>query len=185
MESSDIQAEENPYFTVSTYKLSVMYIMTLGLYAVYWFYKNWKLQQPHVEKNIWPVWRGVFSIFFAHSLLERVRITAESKSIATNYSHSLMATVFVSLVVLGNIVGMFDQNEEFGIFSIISFTLSMVALYPLRVVQQTVNQINNDPHGVFNDDMTIINNVFIVIGAVIWFFVVVAALASFGIINLA
>lgn len=176
---------EKQYFTVSTYKLSVMYIMTLGLYAVYWFYKNWSLQKPLMEKKISPVWRSIFSIFFTHSLFVRIRVSAEQKNIVTEYSYSFMATVFVVLLVLGNIIGAFERGDTFGPISIVSFILAMAALYPLYVIQNTVNNINDDPHGVFNNEMTFINYVFIVLGAVMWFFIVIAAFAHFGVLQIA
>ena len=183
MESDSISGTtEKQYFTVSTYKLSVMYIMTLGLYAVYWFYKNWSLQKPLMEKKISPVWRSIFSIFFTHSLFERIRVSAEQKNIVTEYSYRHMATLFVVLMVLGNIIGAFERGDTFGVISIISFFLLMVGVYPLCVIQNTVNSINDDPYGVFNNEMTFVNYVFIVIGAVMWFFIAIAVLVNFGVL---
>ncbi len=173
---------ETQYFTVSQYKFVIMYFMTLGLYSVYWFYKNWKFQQPLMEKNIWPVWRSIFSIFFTHSLFQRVRISAEKKNINTGYSYSFMATMFVTLMVVGNVLSNFERSGTFGSISIVSMFILLGGLYPLYVVQETINNINGDPHGVFNNDITLINYVFIVAGAVLWFSIVLAALINYGIL---
>lgn len=175
---------ERHYFTVSQYKLSVMYLMTLGLYAVYWFYKNWKLQQPLMDKKISPVWRSIFSIFFTHSLFDRVRVSADQQNTVSKYSYSFMATLFVSLVVVSNILGNIESGDVVGVITIVGLFLSVVALYPLYVIQGIVNNINKDPHGVFNNEMTLINYAFIVIGAVMWFFIAIAALANFGVLQI-
>jgi hypothetical protein len=177
--------EANQFFTVSRYKLSIMFIMTLGLYAVYWFYKNWKLQQPLMDKKIWPVMRGIFSIFFTHALFERIRRIAEEKGIQEKYSYSAMATRFVVLVVVGNVIGNFDGSDVVGIFTVISLVLMLVSLYPLVVIQDTVNHINNDPHGLDNDDITLANYALMVLGALLWFFIVVGLLVEFGYIAVA
>ena len=186
MQATELNAAgENQYFTVSQYKFSVMYIMTLGLYSVYWFYKNWKLQQPYMEKTIWPTWRAVFSIFFTHSLFERIRLSAEQRRITTNYSYGVMASSFVVLMIVGNVLGNLETEDSFGVISIISVLILMIALYPLYMVQDTINQLNNDPHGVFNNDITLINYVFIVLGFLIWLILFLLALVNFGVIHIA
>ena len=38
------------YFPVSEGKLITLYILSFGLYGVYWFYKNWTLLQPRMRR---------------------------------------------------------------------------------------------------------------------------------------
>ncbi|MDF5828479.1 hypothetical protein P4233_13630 [Pseudomonas aeruginosa] len=52
-------------FVTSLGKMSVLFLLTLGLYGVYWMYKHWKAQQPQMERRISPVWRAIFGIFFS------------------------------------------------------------------------------------------------------------------------
>ncbi|UTN87968.1 DUF4234 domain-containing protein [Pseudomonas aeruginosa] len=53
------------FFVTSLGKMSVLFLVTLGLYGVYWMYKHWKAQQPQMEQRISPVWRAIFGIFFS------------------------------------------------------------------------------------------------------------------------
>lgn len=173
------QQDNTPFFTVSKYKLSVMYLATMGLYAIYWFYKNWKLQQPYMEKNIMPVWRASFSIFFTHSLFKRIRSTAEQNNINLNYNNNIMATLFVALMVLSSLLNQVTGSQNINILGITGLVLFVAGLYPLVLVQVTINQINNDPHGVFNDSFSALNYTFIVLGAIMWFLMITGLLISF------
>lgn len=49
------------FYVVSTRKFAILFLATLGLYWIYWFYKNWdryKDKWPYaseVGSTIWPV----------------------------------------------------------------------------------------------------------------------------------
>ncbi len=47
-----LQKNSTAFFPVSEGKLITLYILSFGLYGVYWFYKNWKLQQKSMDKKI-------------------------------------------------------------------------------------------------------------------------------------
>jgi hypothetical protein len=73
-EIPDAGADAPPFFPVSRLKLLVMFFSTLGLYQMYWPYKNWKMVRLRTdEKNIMPFWRAFFGVFFFYSLLDRVK----------------------------------------------------------------------------------------------------------------
>jgi hypothetical protein len=69
MENNQLQIKNDEnnvdlaFYSVSTSKLKNLYLFTLGLYSIYWFYKNWKLQQPFISKRISPTLRSIFPIF--------------------------------------------------------------------------------------------------------------------------
>lgn len=64
-EIPDAGADAPPFFPVSRLKLLVMFFSTLGLYQMYWLYKNWKMVRLRTdEKNIMPFWRAFFGVFF-------------------------------------------------------------------------------------------------------------------------
>lgn len=45
-------AKRAHFFVTSLGKMSVLFLVTLGLYGVYWMYKHWKAQQPQMERRI-------------------------------------------------------------------------------------------------------------------------------------
>ena len=68
------QAVQTPFFAVSLTKLVVLSTCTIGLYEIFWFYKNWKLikEQEQELKYILPFWRALFIHFYCYSLFKKV-----------------------------------------------------------------------------------------------------------------
>lgn len=60
------------FFPVSLTKLLLLSICTLGLYEIYWFYKNWRLIKAREKSKVSPALRSVFGVIFCYSLLKRV-----------------------------------------------------------------------------------------------------------------
>ncbi len=60
---SDITKEEAKplFFPVSITKLIILSICTIGIYEVYWFYKNWEIIKQREYSKISPFWRAIFS----------------------------------------------------------------------------------------------------------------------------
>ena len=65
-------AEEAEFYVVSPKKFFLLSFMTLNLYIVYWFYRNWKVIKLRTGESMWPPMRGLFYIFFTHSLFTDV-----------------------------------------------------------------------------------------------------------------
>lgn len=71
----------NPkYFDISILRLIVMDIITLGLYTMYWFYRNLKALQLPGQSNILLLLKAIFNMFFAYPLF-----TSMANSIIRTY----------------------------------------------------------------------------------------------------
>ena len=75
---ADVAAPEQdgtppPFFAVSTTKLIVMSMCTLGIYELFWFYKNWQAIKRRERANILPAPRAFFSIFYVYQCWARIR----------------------------------------------------------------------------------------------------------------
>ena len=66
--------------------------MTLGIYELYWFYKNWKLIKQRTESNIMPFWRAFFGVIFCYSCFREVKEVATSRGISFPWSPGLLAS---------------------------------------------------------------------------------------------
>ena len=184
--TEDYTNDENTleYFPVSEGKLITLYIMSFGLYGVYWFYMNWKLQQPKMDKKIFPVMRAIFSIFFTHSLFKRIDRSAEHLEKKHKFNANLMATLFVAAVVVGNLLDRVSVNT--GILEtlsdntmiISSLVIFLLSAYPLTAVQATVNRINNDLLGYLNHKYSVWNYLLIATGSILWLMVILGLLAD-------
>lgn len=99
--NSDAVAEPRPpiFFHVSLTKLLVLSICTLGLYEVYWFYKNWQLIKRREASDIVPALRAIFSVLFCYSLFQKVEQEAE-KSNAPSIAAGPLAIGWIVVTVL-------------------------------------------------------------------------------------
>jgi hypothetical protein len=61
------------FFDVSIAKLLVLSVCSLGIYELYWFYKNWQLVRARERSDISPLWRAGFGFFYCYALFKRVR----------------------------------------------------------------------------------------------------------------
>ena len=182
--SYDINTEQTPFFPVSEGKLITLYILSLGLYGVYWFYKNWDMQRDKIDKKIYPVWRAIFSIFFTHSLFRRINQQATHLENQHKFNANLLATFFVVAIIVSNVLDPFSANTSLllnmtnNTVIITSFILFFLSVYPLIKVQATVNRINNDMLGYLNHKFSLWNYVLIIFGSILWLLVVMGVLAE-------
>src|SRR5437016_3978380 len=65
-------------YVVAPTKFLVLAIGTLGLYQVYWFYKNWALLNVK-HQSYWPVARAIFAIFFVYPLFKEIEGELEKR----------------------------------------------------------------------------------------------------------
>jgi len=172
------------FFPVSEGKLITLYILSFGLYGVYWFYKNWKLQQPKMDKKISPVSRAIFSIFFTHSLFNRINNSATHLEQKHQFNANILATFFVGAVIVGNFLDPVSMNVNVlqGLPSnaviITSLVIFLLSAYPLAVAQATVNRINNDMLGYLNHKYSVWNYLLIALGIIFWLMLALGMLAE-------
>lgn len=165
---------DTEFFPVSEGKLLTLYIFSFGMYGIYWFYKNWTLQAKFMDTKIYPLWRAIFSIFYTHSLFHRINARAQQIEKDHTFNASALATLFVALVVVSNLIDPVSYNtsllENVSDASLIitSLVLFFISAYPMVKVQSTVNRINNDMLGYLNHKYSIWNYLLIAVGALIW-----------------
>lgn len=185
-ESPGGDTADTAFFPVSEGKLMTLYILSFGIYGIYWFYKNWKLQQRFMDKKIYPFWRAIFSIFFTHSLFNRINQQASHLDEKHRFNANLLATVFVAAIILSNILdrlsgpnGLVNSAMETMTSSVViisSLALFFLSTYPLVKVQATVNRINNDLLGYLNHKYSLWNYILIVLGSALWLLIALGLL---------
>lgn len=167
--SSENSQIEDQYFIVSASKLATLHILTLGLYAVYWFYKNWKLQQPLMTQRIKPPLRAFFYIFFTHSLFQRISNSIAAKNMQLKFNAGLLATAFVGLMLASNISGNLADKPTFPAYlNIVWLITFLLSVYPLQEAQDAINQLSNDPLGLKNAKYSWKNILAMIVGGIFW-----------------
>jgi hypothetical protein len=105
-----------------------MSIVTLGLFDVYWVWRQWKRFVEHGEV-LSPFWRTFFLVFTNYSLFASVRSRAYDEGIDVSWNPPLMATLYLALNVTWRL------PDPWWIVSLLVFV-------PLIPIQQTIDRIN-------------------------------------------
>jgi hypothetical protein len=93
------------FLHISVTRLILMSVVSSGLYDAYWIYKNWRYVKERDKLIIRPFWRGIFGVFYCHSLLRRIHNDKEARSIQVPlFSPGILATIWVALTVISVVV---------------------------------------------------------------------------------
>jgi len=177
----ETDTDDHKFYVVSPKKFWVLFISTLGLYGVYWFYKNWSLYKDATESNIWPVPRAIFSIFFTHSLFRNINNELEEKEPDANWGHAGLATFYVIITLSER---MMDRFVEQSLGATASTLLTLISVPVLAWIfyqaQLKINLVCDSVGGEDNANFTPANIVWIVLGSLLWlvFFASIIALQS-------
>jgi hypothetical protein len=176
---------ENAFYVVSARKFTILFLITVGLYQLYWFYQHWSIYKARaqyddaMDRDIWPVARAIFAIFFVHSLCREVTAYAASKG--REISSGLFAPTLLTLLLI--VSSVFDRMSWKEIWSPYSDVLSLVMLLPLWIVsmraQQYINACCGDEKGSSNNDLTGANLAWIIVGTLFWILVLIGTIDMF------
>lgn len=126
---TDRPATRPRYFAVAAPKFVVMSACSLGIYELYWFYRNWRAEREHTGESLSPLLRTFFAPVFAYSLFRRIRGSAGEKGVASEWSAGLLALAFFVLLATWRLPDPW-------------WLLSLVSFLPLLPVLETVRRLN-------------------------------------------
>ncbi|ACA88534.1 hypothetical protein [Shewanella woodyi] len=158
-----------PLFHVSLSKFCIMFVMTFGLYQLYWAFKQWQALRNFYQLDAWPVARSFFSIFFTHSLF--VYITEYIKETEREYSwhQTGYATLYVFLVVVGSLFSnLIDEDSTNILLWSLTFVIPMMVVLPLYKAQKAINFALETVSYSSNDKLTLFNWLWIILGTAYW-----------------
>jgi hypothetical protein len=157
----------NDFYIVSLLKLVILFSCTLGLYMVYWFYRQWKQQKDVAGEDCWPIMRGIFLIFFTHSLFEKIDKKLRLTEKKYDWSPEYTATLFVILVLASRISDKLALNGIGLPYSDIAGLLILPIIAGLLIyVQRIINFTCDDIEGESNSQFTSLNFLWITVGII-------------------
>ena len=166
------------YYVVAPYKFVLLSVLTFTLYFVYWFYRNWRQIKLDDNDDLWAPARGLFYIFFTHSLFTDVQENLRNQDRSYEWQPGLLAGLFVIATL---VVNLFDRIVSFEAYPVVSVMAPFVAtalttllLFP---AQKAINYACNDVGGSGNSKLTVINWAWIVLGGLFWALVVIGTVA--------
>jgi hypothetical protein len=152
---------------VAPHKFLLLMVLTLGLYSVYWFYRNWKLLNVH-HKGYWPVPRAIFSIFFAHALFSEVDSLLRKRGIKHAWAPGTAATVYVISAIASRVLEkLADMPGVSPMFSVIAFLTLIPIVSSLYSAQRAINAAEGDPQGLGNARITWANLIWMALGGLL------------------
>lgn len=157
------------FYVVSPKKFLILFLGTFGMYTVYWFFKHWSLYKKSVNEDMWPIMRGIFSLFFTHSLFSLFEMKYENKTGEAPKSINYLATLYVVFAIGCQICSKFSEN---GYGNPITFYLSLLILpvscWALYQAQSLANFSGDDVNGESNNKLTGLNYFWLALGAAFW-----------------
>lgn len=172
------QNQKCELYVVSPKKFTILFLFTMGLYGLYWSYKNWSLYNSSTNANIWPFARAFFDIFFIHSLCEKLSSIEPTPTTNKHSNIGSQATKYIFFTVVGRV---FDQLPAKGIGMPYSYFVSILVLpftyQALRTIQIKINQHMGDELGNSNISLTWANYIWIVLGVLLWTIMVFGGVA--------
>lgn len=166
-------------YVVSKKKLAILFLCTLGIYSIYWFYENWRRIKTDTGKSIWPVPRSIFNIFYAHALFKHIHTAASRNTDQVGWSYKSMAILYIVISILGQVA-----EHVSDLTSLLSLLLLPVFLNIFLKVQGTVNTLQGEEDGEMNSRFTWANWVWCVFGVVLWAALVFGYAEIFGLISI-
>lgn len=160
-----------PYYIVGKKKAWILFIATLGVYQVYWFYQHWKAVKSHEESKIWPVPRAIFTYFFCHSLFRKINDSHQKSGRISSWNPSAAATTYVICTLLSSATDRIsDKLEGYTGAAVLIFGLiaTLISIQTMISAQTHINDIAEDADLDLNESLTWGNYIWIFIGVVLW-----------------
>jgi len=166
--TSEIEVEspsslECQYFSTTPLKLVILSVCTLGLYEIYWFYKNWVLIKKRTGRSIMPFFRAFFAPIWAYSYFKYLSESADDAGLLSGFSAGLLAVAYFSLYLASQLPDPFWLLSYF----------SAICLLPANWLASELNKLSTNDTEV-QREFSILNWVAICIGGPFFVFMVVS-----------
>ena len=78
----------------------ILFLLTFGMYGIWWQYKIWTFFKHRQNLDIMPVPRAIFSIFFIYSLFEKILAFGKYNEVKKDYSSGGLFVLFLLLTYI-------------------------------------------------------------------------------------
>ncbi len=166
---------EPAFYTVSDGKFFTLFFASLGLYLVYWSWKNWRRYQRATGAKVSPLARGLLPLFFTHALLFRAEELLHERGMHWTEPPEVWANRFVMATVMGVIFNGLARNDIGNPLTDLG-CLAMLVVQGLAVCksQQVLNFAADDPLGESNARLGLVDYLCLVPGVLVWLFILLA-----------
>jgi hypothetical protein len=132
----------NLYFYIPIKRFILMSIVTLGLYQIYWFYKQWYFWARKHKQGYRSPDREMGWILFPWTLLQKIETDRELNAVErSNYSGTLVFWLWVGMgtALYLLVAGISNFSENYRTLGYAFLSLDVLMLLP---VQRYINRVN-------------------------------------------
>ena len=151
------QIERFQYFPVSVFKFMILSLVTLGIYEVYWAYKQWVRIKADTGESMLPWARAIFCGIWNFSLFSRVHDSAATQEVSADWNSILLGALVLFFGVTSRLPIPWGQ-------------IVLLSFLPYLPVVATIEKINRrQAHLVaesLNTRFTGINIVILILGGI-------------------
>lgn len=166
---SAVETTRTEFYVISKKKFLLLFMSTLGLYQLYWLYRNWKLQKSATALDVIPLLRAAFQVFFFHSLFRRIDHRLRQRGKRFYWHPDSYATALVALTIISSVADRFAEKfDTHPLVQLASIALLPVIAFAYLPAQEAINQCCDDPDGSSNNALTLGNYAWLSAGAIIW-----------------
>ena len=130
------------YFTVSVPRFIVYELISVGLWSLYWSYRNWDaINKVGYKKKISPLGRTIFHNLFLFSLLRNILNGAKRIGYAESYNPSSLAALLITLNISLRVMGKLQATTHaaaliVSVLSAVILILGPIVLSPaIKAIQ--------------------------------------------------
>ncbi|MFW2439494.1 MAG: DUF3857 domain-containing protein [Arenicellales bacterium] len=155
-------AHENiHYYPVSSAKVFILSIATLGIYLIYWFYKNWVYVKARDKSSIIPWGRALFYGFWMYPLY----LSLSREDFYNGQDVPKYRNLFYGFLAFGFLVG----SALSGIDDVRSYAALLISIVCLMPLVEMINRItlHSNEYYVFNSRWRPRHLIFIIFGSVL------------------
>ncbi len=143
-----IHSKRNPepesmvFYPVSTSKFITMWVVSFGIYGLFWFFRNWRYVKFHLgETRVSPFWRAFFMQFWYYPMYQRIgNKSGEDDSAGSGVSRN--QAIFLAVLFLIAITAAISEST----IGYIALLICPCIVLPLLSM---VNRLNLDASGAY------------------------------------
>jgi len=174
-----VERPAGEFYVVAPRKFMLLFVFTVGLYSIYWFYEHWTLYKRFNRQKLWPVPRSIFQIFFTHSLFRAIEQRLRRTGRRHEWDAEMSATAYVGLQIGSWIIDrVLPADLSLGILLVVLVASIMLPALPLLSAQRAANRAEGDSAGASNSALTAANIAWLVLGGAFWLMMLLGVYAS-------
>lgn len=163
--SHTAHANAPAFFVVSARKLFLLDVASLGLYKVFWFYRNWQVLAQREQQPLSAFWRALLAGIFSFFLFAYVEREARRVGVQVVVPAWLLALSIIGFSLLSTV------SSGVGL-------LSILMILPVLYVNNVAHRTNyyHDANFVADDSFSPAQRILIAVGAMVWMMLISAVL---------